>query len=240
MRPRGQGTGKRGTPVLRAQHGGHSACGALEGASGQDAGRGSAGPRHPPGPPQTCTHLRHKARGCSGSCSAGPSEATSARGQASSIMTAATSSRMGKSVSVMTATCGDRARSRAGLSSGLLAPPRHPPPADAAAQSLLQPPRGRLGSGCCPGRRRSAHSQHPPQAALPPSSLLSAPSSPCTQGCFHGATGRAGRTGLRPQGRRGPGDSPTPGSHRRDGGPAGREGGVQSHGPGPVDVGKAG
>lgn len=136
-----------------------------------------------------CTHLRHKARGCSGSCSADPSEATSARGQASSIMTAATSSRMGKSVSVMTATCGDRARSRAGLSSGLLAPPRHPPPADAAAQSLLQLPRGRLGSGCSPGRRRSAHSQHPQQAAPPPSPLLSAPSSPCTQGCFHGATG---------------------------------------------------
>lgn len=56
------------------------------------------------------TYFRHKARGCSGSLSAGPREATSAKGQASSIMKAASSSRMGKSVSVMTAIWGDRLR----------------------------------------------------------------------------------------------------------------------------------
>lgn len=56
------------------------------------------------------TYFRHKARGCSGSLSAGPREATSAKGQASSIMKAASSSRIGKSVSVMTAIWGDRLR----------------------------------------------------------------------------------------------------------------------------------
>lgn len=61
-----------------------------------------------PTPPRTRTYFRHKAKGCSGSLSVGPSEATSAKGQASSIMKAASSSRMGKSVSVMTAIWGDR------------------------------------------------------------------------------------------------------------------------------------
>lgn len=60
---------------------------------------------------QARTYFRHKARGCSGSLSAGPREATSAKGQASSIMKAASSSRMGKSVSVMTAIWGGRLRS---------------------------------------------------------------------------------------------------------------------------------
>lgn len=54
------------------------------------------------------TYFRHKARGCSGSLSAGPREAMSAKGQASSIMKAASNSRTGKSVSVMTAIWGDR------------------------------------------------------------------------------------------------------------------------------------
>lgn len=53
------------------------------------------------------TYFRHKARGCPGSLSAGPSEARSAKGQASSIMKAASSSRTGKSVSVMAAIWGD-------------------------------------------------------------------------------------------------------------------------------------
>lgn len=52
------------------------------------------------------TYFRHKARGCSRSLSAGPREAMSAKGQASSIMKAASSSRTGKSVSVMTAIWG--------------------------------------------------------------------------------------------------------------------------------------
>lgn len=59
---------------------------------------------------QMRTYFRHQASGCSGSLSAGPSEATSAKGQASSIRKAASSSLTGKSVSVMTATCGDRGR----------------------------------------------------------------------------------------------------------------------------------
>lgn len=93
---------------------------------------------------------------------------------------------MGKSVSVMAATCGDRARSRAGLSSGLLAPPRHPPPADAAAQSLPQPPRGRLGSGCSPGRRRSAHSQHPQWQPHPRAPSSVRPAAPAHRDAFTG------------------------------------------------------
>lgn len=63
----------------------------------------------PQGEHSTClTYFLHRARGCSGSFSAEPRDATSARGQASSIMAAATRSRTGKSVSVMRATCGQR------------------------------------------------------------------------------------------------------------------------------------
>lgn len=53
---------------------------------------------------QGATYFRHKARGCSGSRSSDPSEARNARGQASSIIKVANSSRMGNSVTVRTAT----------------------------------------------------------------------------------------------------------------------------------------
>lgn len=82
---------------------------------------GPGTPPTTPEPPLTRTHLRHKAGGCSGSCPAGPSEDTSAKGQASSIMRTTASSRTGKSVSVRTATCGQGTVTR-GLSPRLLTP----------------------------------------------------------------------------------------------------------------------
>ena len=114
-----------------------------------------------PEPPQTQTHLRHKAGGCSGSRPAGPSEDTSARGQASSIMRTTTSSRTGKSVSVMTATCGQGTVTRGAVPQAPHARPTLPQLPD----PFLVPPAAAEGTtwrwGLSPGGRRPAQSQHP-------------------------------------------------------------------------------
>lgn len=149
---------------------------------------GPGTPPTTPEPPLTRTHLRHKAGGCSGSCPAGPSEDTSARGQASSIMRTTASSRTGKSVSVRTATCGQGTVTR-GLSPRLLTPGPPCPSCPTPSWSRRGASCSRRGNdlemgGVSPGGRRPAHSQHPSrqpahsQQTAPPT-RSTAPPTPC-------------------------------------------------------------
>ena len=139
-----------------------------------------------PEPPQTQTHLRHKAGGCSGSRPAGPSEDTSARGQASSIMRTTTSSRTGKSVSVMTATCGQGTVTRGAVPQAPHARPTLPQLPD----PFLVPPAAAEGTtwrwGLSPGGRRPAQSQHP--SRQPAHSQHTAHRSPLLPAPPHGHT----------------------------------------------------
>ena len=149
---------------------------------GRELSHGETALGHPPTtpePPQTQTHLRHKAGGCSGSRPAGPSEDTSARGQASSIMRTTTSSRTGKSVSVMTATCGQGTVTRGAVPQAPHARPTLPQLPD----PFLVPPAAAEGTtwrwGLSPGGRRPAQSQHP--SRQPAHSQHTAPPTPSTQ-----------------------------------------------------------
>ena len=146
---------------------------------GRELSHGETALGHPPTtpePPQTQTHLRHKAGGCSGSRPAGPSEDTSARGQASSIMRTTTSSRTGKSVSVMTATCGQGTVTRGAVPQAPHARPTLPQLPD----PFLVPPAAAEGTtwrwGLSPGGRRPAQSQHP--SRQPAHSQHTAPPTP--------------------------------------------------------------
>ena len=156
---------------------------------GRELSHGETALGHPPTtpePPQTQTHLRHKAGGCSGSRPAGPSEDTSARGQASSIMRTTTSSRTGKSVSVMTATCGQGTVTRGAVPQAPHARPTLPQLPD----PFLVPPAAAEGTtwrwGLSPGGRRPAQSQHP--SRQPAHSQHTAHRSPLLPAPPHGHT----------------------------------------------------
>lgn len=96
--------GGRGVPGTRTGHPqrgrSHEAGSVLDGRSCGKEEEGALGPRRQSTCPRV-TYLRHVAGGCSGSWSEDPSVAKNVKGQASSIMVTMSSSRMGKSVSVM-------------------------------------------------------------------------------------------------------------------------------------------
>lgn len=188
IRPRGQGTGERGTPVLGAQHSGHSARGALEGASGQDAGGGGAGLRPPRAP--TDVHLPPpQGQGLLWLPLSGSQRGHKRQGPGEQHHDGGDQQPDGEECQRH----GGHLRGQGTVTRGtvLWAPRAAPAPASRGRCGPV-PPTATEGT---PGVRVLSRPTAlrplpaPPVAAPPPSPLLSAPSSPCTQGCFHRATG---------------------------------------------------